>query len=158
MAGVNRLMGFQPPLVSTLIINNINRHGIKEKEHRLVGPKPKQSGAKRLNEDCCFGKLSVFVKTADIILNSSNVTCSRHDIEDGTHANIIVFDCMESTIYHDQVDQELLTLPEHLSLSPIFNGVRVTRSLVLCVMFCRSLFVLFSLGLCVFCASSIYGF
>ena len=41
------------------------------------------------------------------------------------------------------VEQELLTLPEHLSSHPVFSGViRVTRSLVLCVMFCRSLFVL----------------
>ena len=39
------------------------------------------------------------------------------------------------------VEQELLTLPEHLSSPPVFSGVRVTRSLVLCVMFCRSLFV-----------------
>ena len=151
-------MGSQPPLVRSLIINNINRHGIEEKEQRLVGPESKQSGATRLHADCCFGKLSVFIKTADIILYSSNVTWSRHDIEDGTHANIIVFDCMESTIYHVQVDQELLTLSEHLSSPPIFNGVRVTRSLGLCVMFCRSMFVLFSLGHCGFCASSIYGF
>jgi len=34
------------------------------------------------------------------------------------------------------------TLPEHLSSSPVFNGVCVTRCLVLYVMFCRSLFVL----------------
>ena len=27
-------------------------------------------------------------------------------------------------------EQELFTLPEHLSLSPGFSGVRVTRSLV----------------------------
>ena len=40
------------------------------------------------------------------------------------------------------VEQELLTLQEHLSSPPVFSGVRVTRSLVLCVMFCRSLFVL----------------
>jgi len=39
------------------------------------------------------------------------------------------------------VEQELLTLPEHLSSPPVFTGVRVTRSLVLYV-FCRSLFVL----------------
>ena len=38
------------------------------------------------------------------------------------------------------VEQELLTLPEHLSSPPVFIGVRVTRSLVLYV-FCRSLFV-----------------
>jgi hypothetical protein len=43
------------------------------------------------------------------------------------------------------VEQELLTLPEHLSSPMDFSGVRVTRSLVfLCVMFCRSLFVLSS--------------
>ena len=39
------------------------------------------------------------------------------------------------------VEQELLTLPEHLNSPPVFSGVRVTRSLVLYV-FCRSLFVL----------------
>jgi hypothetical protein len=33
------------------------------------------------------------------------------------------------------VEQELLTLPEHLSSSPVFSGVRVTGSLVLCVCF-----------------------
>jgi hypothetical protein len=32
-------------------------------------------------------------------------------------------------------NQELLTLPEHLSSPPVFNGVRVTRFLVLCVCF-----------------------
>ena len=42
------------------------------------------------------------------------------------------------------VEQELPTLPEHLSSSLVFSGVRVTRSLVLCVMFCRTLFVLLS--------------
>ena len=57
------------------------------------------------------------------------------------------------------VEQKLFTLPEHLSLSPVFNGVRVTRSLVLCVCFVdRSLsFCTFSFGHCVVC-SSIYGF
>ena len=33
------------------------------------------------------------------------------------------------------VEEELLTLPEHLSSPPVFGGVRVTRSLVLCVCF-----------------------
>ena len=57
------------------------------------------------------------------------------------------------------VEQELLTLPEHLSLPPDFSGVRVTRSLVLYVCFvdrCLS-FCTFSFGHCVVC-SSIYGF
>jgi hypothetical protein len=47
------------------------------------------------------------------------------------------------------VDQELLTLPEHLSSPPIFSGVRVSGSLVLYVCFvdrCLS-FVLFLLAI-----------
>ena len=40
------------------------------------------------------------------------------------------------------VEQELLNLSEHLSSYPVFGEVRVTRSLVLYVMFCRSLLVL----------------
>ena len=40
------------------------------------------------------------------------------------------------------VKQELLTFPKHLSSPPVFSGVGVTLSLVLCVVFCRSLFVL----------------
>jgi hypothetical protein len=56
--------------------------------------------------------------------------------------------------------QELLTLPEHLSSPPVVSGVRVIRSLVLCVCFvdrCFS-FCTFSFGHCVVCSSSICGF
>ena len=52
------------------------------------------------------------------------------------------------------------TLPEHSSSPPVFSGVRVIRSLVLCVYFvdrCLS-FCSFSFGHCVVCSSSIYGF
>ena len=45
------------------------------------------------------------------------------------------------------VEQELLTLPEHLSSSPVLV-VRVAQSLVFCVMCCISLFVLLSFFLC----------
>ena len=58
------------------------------------------------------------------------------------------------------VEQELLTLPEHPSSSPIFSGVRVTRSLFLYVCFvdrCLS-FCTFSFDHCVVCSSSIYEF
>jgi len=58
------------------------------------------------------------------------------------------------------VEQELLTLPEHLSSPPVFSRVRVTRSLILRVCFvdrCLS-FCTFSFGNCVVCSSSIYGF
>ena len=57
------------------------------------------------------------------------------------------------------VEQEMLTFPEHLSSLPVFSGVRVTRSLVLCVCFVdRPLsFCTFSLGHYIVCSSSIYG-
>jgi hypothetical protein len=58
------------------------------------------------------------------------------------------------------VEQELLILSEYLSSSPVFSGVRVTRSLVVCVCFVdRCLFFCtFSFGHCVVCSSAIYGF
>ena len=56
------------------------------------------------------------------------------------------------------VDEELLTLPEHLISPPVLTGVRVTRSLDLYVCFvgrCLS-FCTFSFDHCVVCSSSIY--
>jgi hypothetical protein len=41
------------------------------------------------------------------------------------------------------VEQELPSLPEHMSSLPVFSWVRVSRSLVFYVMFCRSLLVPF---------------
>ena len=38
------------------------------------------------------------------------------------------------------VEQELPTLPQHISSSPTFSGVRVVRVLVFFAVFCRSLF------------------
>jgi hypothetical protein len=46
-----------------------------------------------------------------------------------------------------RVSQEIVTLPEHPS-SPLVFMVRVARSLAVCVIFYRSLFVLFLLPLC----------
>ena len=52
------------------------------------------------------------------------------------------------------VEQELLTLQEHLSSSPVFSVVRVTRSLVLCVCSVdRCLSFCTFLGHCVVCSS-----
>jgi hypothetical protein len=45
------------------------------------------------------------------------------------------------------VEQELHTLPEHLSSPLVFSGVLVTRSLVLCACFVGSLFFLFLLAI-----------
>jgi hypothetical protein len=58
------------------------------------------------------------------------------------------------------VEQELLTLPGHLSSPPGFSGASITRSLALCIGFvdrCLS-FCTFSFGHRVVCSSSIYGF
>ena len=64
----------------------------------------------------------------------------------------------------------LLVLQVHLSSPPVFSGVRVTQSLLLCVCFVdRCLFCCYfsfghcvvcssSFGHCVVCSSSIYGF
>jgi hypothetical protein len=39
-------------------------------------------------------------------------------------------------------EQEMLTLPEHQNSSAVLSGVRVARSLVFCVVFCISLFLI----------------
>jgi hypothetical protein len=57
----------------------------------------------------------------------------------------------------DIVEQELPTLPEHMSSPPVFSGVCVTRSLDVCVYFVdRCLSCHFSFSHCVFCRSSNY--
>jgi hypothetical protein len=45
------------------------------------------------------------------------------------------------------VEQELHTLQGLLNSTPVLRGVRVARSLIFCVVFCRSLFVLFLLAI-----------
>jgi hypothetical protein len=42
------------------------------------------------------------------------------------------------------MEKELLALPEHQSSPPMFSGVRVARSLIFCVVLCRSLHVMLS--------------
>ena len=76
------------------------------------------------------------------------------------HSRLITGFVTRLTWWVPLVEQELLTLPEHLSSPPVFSMVRVTRSLVLYVCFvdrCLS-FCTFSFGHCVVCSSSIYGF
>jgi hypothetical protein len=45
------------------------------------------------------------------------------------------------------VEQQLHTLPEHLCSPLDFSEVRVARSLAFCIVFCRSLFVVFLLAI-----------
>ena len=42
------------------------------------------------------------------------------------------------------MEKELLALPEHQSSPPMLSGVRVARSLIFCVVLCRSLHVVLS--------------
>ena len=58
------------------------------------------------------------------------------------------------------VEQELLTLPQHLSTHPVFSRFCVVRSLIVCVEFCRPLFVLLSFLVYhrIVCPSLIYIF
>ena len=99
------------------------------------------------------------------LLSISNISYSPKDIVVNTsrsfpHIWLITGFVTRLTRRVPLVDQELLTLPEHMSSPPGFSGVRVTRSLVLYVCFvdrCLS-FCTFSLGHCVVCSSSTYGF
>ena len=56
------------------------------------------------------------------------------------------------------VEQELLTLTEHLSSPLVFSGVCIIRSLVLCVCFVDRCLSFCTFGHCVVCSSSIYRF
>jgi hypothetical protein len=60
---------------------------------------------------------------------------------------------MKSLNSMNKVKQEMLTLPDHLSSYMIFTGFHFVQCLVFCVVFCRSLFVLFllAISLSVFC-------
>ena len=64
--------------------------------------------------------------------------------------------CNQSTRRVALVERELLNLPEHMSSHPVFRGVRITRSLVLCVVFCRSLFVRLSFFFSPLCGLSLF--
>ena len=64
--------------------------------------------------------------------------------------------CPHSWLYHwvynktrlvPHVEQTLLTIKEHLSSPAVFSGISLAWSLVSCVVFCRSLSVLFLLPL-----------
>jgi hypothetical protein len=51
------------------------------------------------------------------------------------------------TLIVSHVDEDMHTYPVHLSSPQVLRGVRVARSLVFCVMFFGSLFVLFHLAM-----------
>ena len=77
------------------------------------------------------------------------------------HSRLITGFVTKLTLRVQLVEQELPTIPEHLnSPPPVYSGVRVTQSLVWCVCFVNRCLCIcpFSLGHCVVCSSSRYGF
>ena len=112
----------------------------------------------------CFFCNGIYSETIDWLLllfwqllvkHSPNSLSKRHlkCIHKVITQSVIVFDNIRnldqqtsifdfSTVYYSLVCSPAT---QHLSSPPVFNGARITRSLVLCVMFCRrSLFVLMS--------------
>ena len=49
--------------------------------------------------------------------------------------------CSKTDVTLCDMEQEILTLPEHTSSSPVLSGIRVAWSFVFCVFLCWSLFV-----------------
>jgi hypothetical protein len=66
-------------------------------------------------------------------------TCIQHDF----HIRWCSYR-LKVTRWVSHMKQELLTIPEHPSSPPVFRSVRVARSLVFSIVFCRSLFVFLS--------------
>jgi hypothetical protein len=77
-------------------------------------------------------------------------TCRKH-FRSFPHSWLIIRFVFRVTRRVPLVGQEPFTLPEHLSAPA---GVRVTRSLVLCLILCRSLFDFLSLFIWSFCCLS----
>ena len=76
-----------------------------------------------------------------LVSNRITYTVVQHDLHIRWCCRLIV------TWRVSLVEQELLTLPDHLNTPPRFLWVRVGRSLVFCGVFCISLLVLFLLAI-----------
>ena len=87
------------------------------------------------------------------ISSKTSLICDRERIPTAQYVHSKAHVLTRLTRRVPLVEQKLSTLPEHMSSTSVFSGVRVTQSLVLCVVFSKSLFVF----LFFFC-SSIYGF
>ena len=64
----------------------------------------------------------------------------KHPVLNVIHIQEQIYRVLATTV--PLVERELPTLPEHLPLPPVFSGVRVARSLVFCMVFCVSLFII----------------
>ena len=104
----------------------------------------------------CFESFMVAIMTW---LTSTDYTCHKWPriyalfvviiIRSFPHSWLITGFVTRETQWVPHVEQKLLTLPDHTSSPPVISGVHVARSLVFCVMFYRSLFVLLAIALSV---------
>ena len=94
------------------------------------------------HQTCLFGACIVFFFIKAVILLVS-IYLRISNVFQFSKINPITIFPISLVYFHNRisVEEEPLILPEHLSSPPVFSGLRVTRSLVFCVMFCRSLFV-----------------
>jgi hypothetical protein len=87
----------------------------------------------------CSGRVGSSCSTSD--------TCRVNLVTNGHGYVPLIVSTSRSFPHNDLplVEQELSSLPEHMSSSPVFGGVRVARSLVVCVCFvdrCLSFFAI----------------
>ena len=76
--------------------------------------------------------------------------CRHHDLSNrSVLSSFMIYHrvCNKCNLTGAHVEHELLTLPKYLSSLPFFSGVRVARSLVFCIVYCRRLFVIFLLSI-----------
>jgi hypothetical protein len=96
----------------------------------------------------CYWILELFWQCDSFFFNLLSFILTVYHGRIGTSWLWIVTACKLSYFHHWKLScfpRELLTLPEHPSSLPIFSGFHVAQSLVFCVVFSWSLFILLSL-------------
>ena len=112
-----------------------------------------------LNWSQHFGRFSVGTMTwltvTEYLCCKLRRTCSICRKHFPVHSWLVTGSVTRDIRWVSLVEYELLVLPEHLCSSPVLSGVHVSRYSGFCVVFCKSLFVLFSFsfsfGHCIVC-------
>ena len=97
-----------------------------------------------LQTNVCHFVVSLLVIALSVLLPFSAFDCSFGILKrfGEKHLNTQEYYIIERIKSVQQY--HILTLPQHLNSLPVFNGIRVARSLVFCVAFYRLLFVILS--------------
>ena len=121
-------------------VNQLRKKYVDEKNNRQI-----QERQRKLCSLICFTVSDNFSEIFKyfIVIFSAGTSHFRQYYRSATFVRL--------TRWVPLVKRELLTIPKHLSSPPVFSGVRVTRSLVLCVCFvglCFSFSTFFFWPLC----------